>query len=195
MRMHPKYEALHETMSHCARLYGVHRTRQDGSSITRHQPCNNQPALWVHHFGGYSKTRYKKLAPYSESHATRVQWICPRAENSTCYIKATNNNNKNTFIPHSTIQNQSSQHIKGRRMPRLTVRKQIHVQVHAQAMVLVIAAIPVCMLTSDSLDHRHQLICSRCAPVVTFVSVLKPSKRQSPVYRSPSSVTPQLVPF
>ena len=176
--MHPKYEALHETMSHCARLYGVHRTRRDGSSITRHQPCNNITALWVHHFGGYSKTRYKKLAPHSESHATRASLF---ESGEWRHIKATNNNNNNTFIPHSTIQNQMSQHIKGRKMPRLTVRKQIHVQVHAQAMVLVITAIPVCMLTSDSLDHRHQLICSRCAPAVMFVSVLKPSKRQPPV--------------
>ena len=38
--------------------------RRDGSSITWYQPCNNQTALYVHHFGGFSKqnkkTRKKK---------------------------------------------------------------------------------------------------------------------------------------
>ena len=30
------------------------------------------PALLVHHFGGYSKTRYKKLFTHVESHASAV---------------------------------------------------------------------------------------------------------------------------
>ena len=34
-------------------LYGVHRTRRDGSSFTWRQPCNNQTALYVYHLGGY----------------------------------------------------------------------------------------------------------------------------------------------
>ena len=38
--------------------------RRDGSNFTWHQPCNNQAALSVQHFGGYyqnnnnNKTRY-----------------------------------------------------------------------------------------------------------------------------------------
>ena len=36
---------------HGAWLYGVHRTRRDGSRFMWHQPC--QRCTWVHHFGGY----------------------------------------------------------------------------------------------------------------------------------------------
>ena len=44
---------------HGAWLYGVHRTRREGSNVTRHQAC--QRCKYVHQFGGYLKTRYKKL--------------------------------------------------------------------------------------------------------------------------------------
>ena len=33
------------------------------------------PALLVHHFGGYSKTCYKKLATHLESHASTVSLL------------------------------------------------------------------------------------------------------------------------
>ena len=33
------------------------------------------PALYVHHFGGYSKTRYKKLFTHVESHASAVSLL------------------------------------------------------------------------------------------------------------------------
>ena len=33
------------------------------------------PALQVHHFGGYSKTRYKKLVSHVESHASAVSLL------------------------------------------------------------------------------------------------------------------------
>ena len=33
------------------------------------------PALLVHHFGGYSKTRYKKLFTHVESHASAVSLL------------------------------------------------------------------------------------------------------------------------
>ena len=51
-------------------------------SITWHQPCNNQTALSGRHFGGYSKTCYKKLVSYLGPHVTRAQQVCLRAENS-----------------------------------------------------------------------------------------------------------------
>ena len=38
---------------HGAWLYGVHRTRREGSSFIWHQPC--QRCKLVHHFGGYTK--------------------------------------------------------------------------------------------------------------------------------------------
>ena len=44
--------------SHGAWLYGVHRTRRDGSSFMWHQ--SYQCCKCIHHFCGYSKTRYKK---------------------------------------------------------------------------------------------------------------------------------------
>ena len=33
------------------------------------------PALRVHHFGGYSKTRYDKLFTHAESHASAVSLL------------------------------------------------------------------------------------------------------------------------
>ena len=39
------------------------------------------PALYVHHFGGYSKTRYKKLVTHVAPHASAVS-LLKRAENS-----------------------------------------------------------------------------------------------------------------
>ena len=55
---------------------------QGGNSFTWHQPCNNQTALYVHHFGGYSKTCCVQLVTDSAFHATTMQWICSKAENS-----------------------------------------------------------------------------------------------------------------
>ena len=67
-RIHPSYVALHEVTCHGAWLYGVHRTRRDGSSFTWHQPCKNQTALHVHHFGWYSK----RAITISDSHSFRI---------------------------------------------------------------------------------------------------------------------------
>ena len=54
-------------------LYGVHRTRRHGSGFTWHQPC--QRCKYVHHLGGYSKPRYKKLFTHVESHASAVSLL------------------------------------------------------------------------------------------------------------------------
>ena len=43
------------------------------------------PALQVHHFGGYSKTRYKKLFTHVESHACAVSLL---ESGEQRYIKA-----------------------------------------------------------------------------------------------------------
>jgi len=48
-------------------LYGVHRTRRDGSSFEWHQPCKNQTALQAHHLGGHSERAVK-----SYSHSFRA---------------------------------------------------------------------------------------------------------------------------
>ena len=48
--------------------------RPDGSSFNWHQPCNNQTAVYAR-FGGYLKTRHKKLVTHSESDATKVQCV------------------------------------------------------------------------------------------------------------------------
>ena len=50
--MHPMYVASHEVAWYGAWLYGVHRTRRDGSSFTWHQPYK-QTTLSVHQIGGY----------------------------------------------------------------------------------------------------------------------------------------------
>ena len=47
------------------------------------------PALNVHHFGGYSKMRYKKLFTHVESHASAVSLLKSGEQR---YIKAINNN-------------------------------------------------------------------------------------------------------
>ena len=46
------------------------------------------PALRVHHFGGYSKTRYEKLFTHVESHASAVSLL---NSGEPRYIKAINN--------------------------------------------------------------------------------------------------------
>ena len=47
---------------------------------TSHATTTKSVVLLVHHFGGYSKHAVK--VTHSESHATRAQWVCSRAENS-----------------------------------------------------------------------------------------------------------------
>ena len=49
------------------------------------------PALSVHHFGGYSETRYKKLVTPVDSHASAVSLL---ESEDWRYIKAINNNIK-----------------------------------------------------------------------------------------------------
>ena len=69
---------------HCKLVHGSvwckQNVRRDNSSFTWYQPCNNQT---VHHFGGYSKTRFKSYS-LMQNHM-RVQWVCLRAENSAIY--------------------------------------------------------------------------------------------------------------
>ena len=57
---------------HDAWLYGVHRTRRDGSSFMWHKLSG----LYVlHHFDGYLETRYKKLVANVESHTSAVSLL------------------------------------------------------------------------------------------------------------------------
>ena len=69
MLQHPTYVALHEVIWHGVWLYGVHRMCWDGSSFMQHQSCNNQTALYIHHFGGYSKCTME-----SYSYSFRITW-------------------------------------------------------------------------------------------------------------------------
>ena len=61
-RIQPTYVALPEVTWDGACLYGVHRTRRDGSSFTWQQSCNNQvsrPLWWIF------KIRHRKLQSLS----------------------------------------------------------------------------------------------------------------------------------
>ena len=49
-----------DTVNWCMVVWCTQNLRRDGSSSTWHQPCNNQIALSVHHFGGYWKKKKKK---------------------------------------------------------------------------------------------------------------------------------------
>ena len=73
---------------HGAWLYGVHRTRRDGSSFMRHQPC--QLCKYTTSVD-IKKTRYKKLVTRS------CRITCERSESAreqrTALYKAINNNN------------------------------------------------------------------------------------------------------
>ena len=53
------------------------------------------PALQVHHFGGYSKTHYKKLVTQVESHASAVTLL---ESGEQRYIKAISNNDNNVKL-------------------------------------------------------------------------------------------------
>ena len=53
------------------------------------------PALQVHHFGGYSKTHYKKLVTHVESHASAVTLL---ESGEQRYIKAISNNDNNVKL-------------------------------------------------------------------------------------------------
>ena len=78
-----QYSSPHAT---CPWLYGVHRTRRDGSSFEWHQSHNNQTALQLHHLDGYSKGAVQSYSHTFRAYATRAQWDCSREENSA--IKA-----------------------------------------------------------------------------------------------------------
>ena len=71
---------------------------QDGSSFIWHQPCNNQTALLVHHFGEYSETRNKKLY----SHSLRIAYdksalsLLGSREWRYIHVKAINSNESTT---------------------------------------------------------------------------------------------------
>ena len=75
--MHLTYVALHEVR------WCVVVLRRDVSSFMWHQPC--QRCNWVHHFGGYLKTRYKKLFTHVKSHASAMSLL---ESGEQRYIKA-----------------------------------------------------------------------------------------------------------
>ena len=65
---------------HGAGLYGVRRTRRDGSSFMWHQPC--RPALYAYTTStDIQNTRHKKLVTHVEPHASAVS-LLKRVENS-----------------------------------------------------------------------------------------------------------------
>ena len=70
-------------------LYGVHRTRRDGSSFMWRQPCQRCKYTTL---VDILKTHYKKLFTHVESHASAVSLL---KSGEWHYIKAINNNNNN----------------------------------------------------------------------------------------------------
>ena len=71
-RIHLTYVALHE-VTWCMVVWCTQNLRRDGSSSMWHQLC--QRCNWVHHFGEYSKTCYKKQVTQVESHASAVSLL------------------------------------------------------------------------------------------------------------------------
>ena len=84
-----------DTVNWCMVVWCIQHVRWNSSSLTWHQPCDNQTALYVHHFSRYkkicaikaSKLRANKgytVTP-SEPCATRAQWVRLRADNSAIW--------------------------------------------------------------------------------------------------------------
>ena len=68
-------------------IHGVYKTRRNGSNFMCHQP-------WQH-FGGYSKTRYKKLFIHVESHSSVVSLLgSGEQRHIKAIINSNNYNNK-----------------------------------------------------------------------------------------------------
>ena len=61
------YVALHE-VTWCMVVWCT-------QNAPRRQQFHVAPAMQVHHFGGYSKTRYKKLFTHVESHASALRLL------------------------------------------------------------------------------------------------------------------------
>ena len=83
--MHPTYVALHE-VTWCMVVW---RTQ----NVPRCQQFHVVPAmsaLWVHHFGGYSKTSHKKLFTHAESQVSAMSLLEGGEQR---HIKAINNSN------------------------------------------------------------------------------------------------------
>ena len=60
--IHPTYVALNEVtlyVNWCVVALCTQNVCRDSISFTWHQPCNNQTALQLHHFGGYLKRAIK----------------------------------------------------------------------------------------------------------------------------------------
>ena len=79
------YVALHEG-TWCMVVWYI----QNAPRWQQLQVAPAMSALYAHHFGGYSKMRYKKLFTHVESHASAVTLLESREQR---YIKAINNNN------------------------------------------------------------------------------------------------------
>ena len=69
-RMHLTYVGLHE-VTWCRVVWCT----QNAPRWQQFLVAPAMPALYVHHFGGYSKTRYKKLFTHVESHASAVSLL------------------------------------------------------------------------------------------------------------------------
>ena len=68
--MHLTYVALHE-VTWCVVVWCT----QNAPRRQQFHVAPAMPALYVHLFSGYSKTRYKKLVTHAESHANAVSLI------------------------------------------------------------------------------------------------------------------------
>ena len=82
---------------HGAWLYGVHRTRQDGSSFMWHQPC--QRCKYTTLVDIQKRTIKSYTVTHVESHVSTVSLL---ESGEQCYINAINNNNSDKVMPQAT---------------------------------------------------------------------------------------------
>ena len=94
-------------MVHCCMVYTecteMAAVLRGISHVRTKQCCNNTTRVDI------QSLLLKAAVTHLESHATRVQWVCSRADRK-CYIKATNSNNIfDIFATHSSFCFTSSQ--------------------------------------------------------------------------------------
>ena len=82
--MQPTYVPLNKVALYAiAQLHGVPRAYAETAAVSRGSSHVTTAKQRCNYFGGYSKTSCVKrqLLDHSESHTTRVQWVCSKAEN------------------------------------------------------------------------------------------------------------------
>ena len=126
------------------------------------QPCNNQTVLRGHHFGGHSKTRYKKLVTHVESHASAVstplRWILKNVLQNASHS--------------CRITCERSESARERRTNSATYKRDQQQQQH----YLVHTLLPTVQLTGLGITNRLEGMAERRAAGLTvFVEMVRPA--------------------